>query len=52
LSDRRKRLVPTKIPSRAFGLPEFKCELVSSGAYHTIAMDFDGGVWINLKILS
>jgi alpha-tubulin suppressor-like RCC1 family protein len=50
LGDNINRLTPTIIHSRAFGSPNFK--LIASGFGHTVSLDFNNDVWINLKILS
>jgi alpha-tubulin suppressor-like RCC1 family protein len=47
LGDMRERLRPTIIPSGAFGLPNLRCKAIVAGRAHTVALDFNGDVWIN-----
>jgi alpha-tubulin suppressor-like RCC1 family protein len=52
LGDMQERLRPTIIPSGELYLPNFRCKAIVAGGAHTVALDFNGDVWINLKILS
>jgi alpha-tubulin suppressor-like RCC1 family protein len=45
LGDNRARFTPTQIPSRAFGLPNFKAKAIVAGGAHTVVLDFNDEVW-------
>jgi hypothetical protein len=45
LGDNETRSTPTKIF-------DFKCKTISVGHSHTVAIDLNNDIWINLKILS
>jgi hypothetical protein len=52
LNDLEESFIPTKITFDAFGLSDLKFKDISAGLHHTIALDFNNNIWINLKILS
>jgi alpha-tubulin suppressor-like RCC1 family protein len=46
LGDNIDRPTPTVIPSRAFGLPNFKFKSIVAGTSHTVGLDFNNDVWV------
>jgi hypothetical protein len=43
------RLVPTKVSFWGFNLSDLKVKFVSAGSDHTVVLDFNNNVWVNLK---
>jgi alpha-tubulin suppressor-like RCC1 family protein len=52
LGYKSKAKTPKIISFGALGLPDLKFKAIEAGDYHTVALDSNDNIWINLKILS